>query len=95
MKYIKIIFLGGLTLLSAIGYAQKTRVEGSAATYAGDSLFFKTYSDYITYSEESLSRIKVDSKGNFSTTLKVVEPTFVFVGLGAQRGYFFAEPGKS
>jgi len=92
---LKIIFLGGLTLLSAIGYAQKTRVEGSAATYAGDSLFFKTYSDYITYSEESLSRIKVDSKGNFSTTLKVVEPTFVFVGLGAQRGYFFAEPGKS
>lgn len=92
---LKKIFLWIGILLTSAGFAQKTRVSGNAITYAGDSLFFKTYSDFITYSEESLERIKVDAKGNFSTTLKVVEPTYVFVGLGAQRGYFFAEPGKS
>lgn len=77
------------------GFAQKAKIEGTEPSYAGDSLIFKTYTDYITYSEEVLDRVHIDSKGHFSGSLLVVEPTFVFVNMGALRGFFFAEPGKS
>lgn len=83
-----------LMMLSSVGFSQTVKISGNAPSYSGDSLFFKTYSDFITYSEESLDRIMVDVKGKFTASLRVVEPTFVFVTLGAQRGYFFAEPGK-
>ena len=84
-----------LTLLAAnVGYCQMAHIKGTAPSYAGDSLTFQTYSDLITYNEEPLGKVKVDKRGSFQSSLKVVEPTFVFVVLGAQKGYFFAEPGK-
>jgi peroxiredoxin len=90
----KVLLLSLILLTAHVGYSQVAHIRGNAPSYAGDSLTFQTYSDLITYNEEYLEGVRVDKNGNFKGALRVVEPTFVFVILGAQKGYFFAEPGK-
>jgi Thiol-disulfide isomerase and thioredoxins len=90
----KVLLLSLILLAVNASFGQMARIKGNASSYAGDSLTFQTYSDLITYNEELLERVKVDAGGNFQGSLRIVEPTYVFVNLGAQRGYFFAEPGK-
>lgn len=90
----KALLLATILFVALTGYCQMSHIKGNAPTYAGDSLTFQAYSDLISYSEEPLAKIKVDANGNFGGSLKVVEPTFISFLLGAQKGYFFAEPGK-
>lgn len=82
-------------LASYAACCQMAHVKGVAPSYSGDSLTFQTYTDFVTYSEEYLEKVRVGADGRFEGKIGVVEPTFVFVSLGAQRGYFFVEPGKS
>jgi thiol-disulfide isomerase/thioredoxin len=90
----KVLLLSLVLLAAHLGYGQIAHIKGNAPSFAGDSLTFQTYSDLISYNEEYLEGVRVDRNGSFSGSLKLVEPTFVFVTLGAQKGYFFAEPGK-
>lgn len=91
----KLRFLvASLLLLSISTWAQQVRIKGTASSFAGDSLIFQTYSDFITYNEEIVEKVRVGKDGFFEGRMRIVEPTFIFVTLGAQKGYFFAEPGK-
>ncbi|RLD61810.1 MAG: hypothetical protein DRJ01_07205, partial [Bacteroidetes bacterium] len=46
-------------------YSQNVTISGNAPTYAGDSLFFYTYSDLITYKEKKICECKVSQNGKF------------------------------
>lgn len=91
----KLLVLSIMLLGFIAGYGQQVRIKGHAPSFAGDTLVFKTYSDQITYNEETIEKVAVDARGDFSGTLRVVEPSYIFVLLGAQKGYLFADPGKS
>jgi len=71
-----------------------TIIKGTAPSYRGDELVFKTYKDYITLDEKELFRVKVDSSGSFYARVPVEEILYVFIYLGIYKGHFYMEPGK-
>ncbi|MDD2548633.1 MAG: TlpA disulfide reductase family protein [Bacteroidales bacterium] len=93
-------FFRRVTLLTLIVLSFTTlsnaqvKLSGNAPSYAGEVLTFCRYSDYITRTEEVLSKCTVDKSGNFNCDIKVNETTFIFSQLGIYYAYLFIEPGK-
>lgn len=84
-----------LILMTATLNAMKTsnvRITGQAIEYAGDSLHFMVYSDYLTLAEEQLVAVKVDKEGKFDAQFLLQETKQVFIHLGVYKMYLFAQP---
>ena len=93
--YRKVAILA-LIILSTTGLSNaQVKLRGNAPSYAGGELIFVKYSDYITQTEETLTKCAVDELGDFSCDLKVSETTFIFTQLGIYNAYLFVEPGKN
>lgn len=76
-------------------YGKQVTVVGCSPDYKGLALSFYNVSDRISNTNTELAKVKVSADGCFTASLIVDDITQVFVDLGAIRGYFFAEPGKT
>jgi len=76
-------------------FAQSVKITGNAKTYAGDSLYWKTYSDQITFTEKQLAACKVANNGDFEFNLAIEKPSISFIHLNVFKGILYLEPGKS
>lgn len=94
MKYLKGISPSIFILISLLSFSQEATVEGNSPDYRNDEIIFYQYSDFITSTETEVGRCRVDSTGNFTCKLKILETTYVFSYLGIYRIYFFAEPTR-
>jgi peroxiredoxin len=90
---IKLFFI--LCCLFSFQYiaAQDIKIKGQAVDYAGEELRFYTYSDLITYTEETLFRCTVDDKGNFEGSGKFMHEEIVMARSGIYTVYFYGIPG--
>lgn len=75
-------------------FAQNTEISGNAKSYAGDTLIFYSYRDYITFKKSDEIKAIVDSAGNFSVSITADKTKCYYVDLIVFRGQLFAEPGK-
>jgi peroxiredoxin len=73
--------------------AQTISIQGAAPDYAGATLRFCTYSDYITYTEDNVLQCTVDSSGKFSGHGPMPHEGMVFARAGIYFIYFYAMPG--
>ncbi|HUW06803.1 MAG TPA: TlpA disulfide reductase family protein [Williamwhitmania sp.] len=87
--------LATLLLWPSFLMAQRVTISSCAPEYDGMNLVFYRYSDRISNTTDSLAGAKLDSNGCFTASFVLEETTCVYVDLGANRGYFFAVPGKS
>ncbi|MCB8963536.1 MAG: TlpA family protein disulfide reductase [Bacteroidales bacterium] len=94
MNLLRTILVSILIFSTAHINAQEATVQGNAPDYKGDEIVFYQHSDFITMAENEIGRCKVDSSGEFTCTLKILETTYVYSYLGIYRIYFFAEPSK-
>jgi len=85
-----LLLVGGLSL-----FAQKVSVLGCAPEYDGMELVFYRYTDRISNATAEIAKVQLSTEGCFTTHFVLEETTQVFVDLGAVRGYFFAEKGKT
>ncbi len=69
-------------------------IHGNAGTYAGETLYLSTYSDYITKTKKNIAESKVDDEGYFSFTVESNECFEAFIDLDVFVGYIIVEPGK-
>jgi hypothetical protein len=72
--------------------AQTINIQGVAPDYAGTTLRFCTYSDYITYTEDNVMQCAVDSAGKFSGAGHLAHEGMVFARAGIYFIYFYALP---
>lgn len=87
-----ILFLLPMYSLSQL---EKTVISGKHADYAGDSLTFYTYSDWLTRTEEKIAKVKVDAEGNFRFEPDQKGVFMIYTELGIYRGSLLVEAGKS
>jgi peroxiredoxin len=87
LLFFSILGLGGN--LKAMGVT----IHGNNPDYARQTIELFKYTNYITSSESRLFKAVVDSKGDFTLTFDVSEPTFVFMHQGIFFVYLYAEPG--
>jgi peroxiredoxin len=81
------------TCATLVAGAQHIGIQGIAPDYAGKTLHFCTYSDYITYTEDRVAQCAVDSAGRFSCADELPHEGMVFVRSGIYFIYFYALPG--
>ena len=78
--------------VSLMASAQTISIQGIAPDYAGATLRFYTYSDYITHTENNVVQCTVDADGKFSGTGHLAHESMVFVRSGIYFIYFYAMP---
>jgi len=83
-----------LILFIISGSLSASEIHGNAPDYAGSELIFYKYKDRITFMNEELFRLNVDTSGNFSTSVNIDQITYVFGEFGIYHAYFFLEPDK-
>ncbi|SDC41151.1 TlpA family protein disulfide reductase [Williamwhitmania taraxaci] len=91
-------FAGLLLLLLVVSitlFSQKVSLQGCAPEYDGMEIVFYRFTDRISNSTAQLATVKLSTEGCFNTRFVLEETTQVFVDLGAIRGYFYAEKGKT
>ncbi|MDR3181026.1 MAG: peroxiredoxin family protein [Prevotellaceae bacterium] len=81
-----------LLCASLMASAQTISIQGVAPDYAGTTLRFCTYSDYITYAEDNIMECTVDASGNFSGNGHLAHEGMVFARSGIYFIYFYALP---
>ncbi|MDR2449132.1 MAG: redoxin domain-containing protein [Prevotellaceae bacterium] len=84
-----LIFFHGASL---IAFAQTISIQGVAPGYAGTTLRFCTYGDYITYTEDNVVQCDVDATGKFSGSGDITHEGMVFARSGIYFIYFYAVP---
>ena len=94
MKKIFTLFIIFYAFINTIN-AQIVTIKGNAKTYAGDELYWKTYSDQITFTEKQLAVCKVNKKGDFKFTININKACISFIHLNVFKGILYLEPGKS
>ena len=92
MKYIFLIFI---LLFSILGFSQTVVISGTANDYIGDSIPIYKYKDLVTYDEELINTMYVDSSGVFSIKLNIDEITYIFMYLGVFRAEMYVEPNTN
>ncbi|MCG8410247.1 MAG: TlpA family protein disulfide reductase [Bacteroidales bacterium] len=93
MTKVNFFVLVFLSIISST-LAQDVVLKGNALEYAGETLSFFTYSDWITNTEAKLTECKVDEQGNFLCSFSTNETLYVYVKLGVYEAYIFIEPEK-
>lgn len=86
-----------LLLLPLLAFTQqgKTIISGKHTSYAGDTLIFYSYSDWLTRVDEKIATVPVDAEGNFRLELDKPGVFMLFTELGIYRGSLLAQAGKS
>jgi len=90
MKLIHSILLFSF-VLSLSATAQNVEITGNSKTYAGDTLTFYTYTEYITKSKENLGSAVVDSTGKFTFNFEINETICAYIDLEVFQGKIFLE----
>ena len=100
-RFILLLFASGFWILDS-GFSQNVTINGKADTsyiaHAGmlsSTIFAFTYDDYISYKEKELGSSPIDEKGNFSISLKISEPTYLFLMIENAKAEMIAEPNKT
>lgn len=88
------VLIFGCLLYKSI-YCQKVDISGKCPAYSGKTLDIYTYTDEITYMEESLGSIEIDDSGAFSIQININEIRKIFIPLGIYKGYMYIEPNIS
>jgi hypothetical protein len=83
-----------LLSITISGNLAASEITGNAPEYAGSELIFYKYQDRITFMNEEIFRLNIDTAGNFSTNVNVDQITYVFGEFGVYHAYFFLEPDK-
>ena len=69
-----------------------SHVYGTAKEYANSEIIFYRYQDRITYLQEEVFRMAIDSTGKFDVRFDLPRTTYLFAQFGIYYAYFFAEP---
>lgn len=86
-----LFFLFTVSIIPSI--AAETVFQGRAVSYAGEKLFFLSYSDMISFRETTLASCTVSDSGEFKCTAVLDETRLIFIKLGVYNCIFYAEPG--
>jgi len=73
----------------------QTNISGSAPKYAGDTLTFCCYDNYITKAEKQLAKCIVDKNGNFKIKIDISDIQYIFVRHEKLVHYFFVQPNSN
>ncbi|MFP4663917.1 MAG: TlpA family protein disulfide reductase [Bacteroidales bacterium] len=90
-NYILIIFML-ITVLSAHGQ-EACRVYGTAEQYAGKTLEFFLYEDFLSEKTQPVFVMEVDNEGQFNTGFEVDQTRPVYCLAGIYKFWFLATPG--
>ncbi|MDG5799583.1 redoxin domain-containing protein [Marinilabiliaceae bacterium ANBcel2] len=74
--------------------SDSVRIKGANEEYAGFTLVFEHYSNFITSETKPLLSLQIDDEGVFDYTFPLEEITYAFVDLGRYRAHIYFEPGK-
>ena len=91
----KAAFIVIICLISIGINAQQVKIKGNAKSYAGDSLFWSSYEDQVTFEEKELAKCKVLPNGDFNFVINTKETVLSFIHLNVFKGILFIEPGKT
>lgn len=94
-KYIFILLMSVTLGSHCMAQEKQTRVFGHAPDYKNMVLVFEHYQNYLTYEEEELFSIKVDSTGHFSFSFPLEKTTYAYADLGNFRGFLYLQPGEN
>ncbi len=83
---------GGAPVKKVLG--KKAVVYGRVPQYAGRSISFFMWTDYITQQREVLGSTKVGKDGAFEVELPLFETQLVMLELGVYTCYMYMEPGN-
>lgn len=75
--------------------AQNVTIKGNAISYAGDSITFLTYSDYITYTTKKVCECNVKKNGDFLCKFKTDNTKYLFANLGIYKIVLYVEPDST
>jgi hypothetical protein len=75
--------------------ASTVKISGSAPQYAGLILEFQRICNPITLNNQTLGSCHVGVDGRFNIEFELDSVSRISIPLGANNGFFFAEPGKS
>ncbi len=76
--------------------AQSVIITGNAKTYAGDTLVFYKYSDFLTNLKSTVCQAIVDTSGSFTFNTTVSEPnTELHIDLAVFEGILYVSPADS
>ncbi|MCD4664585.1 MAG: TlpA family protein disulfide reductase [Bacteroidales bacterium] len=82
-----------LVLLVLFSFARETTVTGKLTGAENLEIRLLTYSDLITYNEQVLDRIIIDSNGNFKFTIDLKETIISFLDVEFYSFILYLEPG--
>ncbi len=83
-----------MILLSAISLqGQESRIHGTNEQYAGKTLEFFVYEDFLSEKTQTLFDAEVDKDGNFSARFDVEKTRPVYCLAGIYKFWFLATPG--
>ena len=88
------LLLSLLLFISPVKGQQKVLLEGQAPSYAGETITFYRYSDYITRDTTHLVTTPFDGRGNFTCKIALNQTSQIFTNLGPYKGYLYVEPGQ-
>lgn len=71
------------------------KISGKVPEYAGDSLKFLSYFDYLTLEEKPVVAVKVASDGTFEARFSVKETQQIFLHLGVYKLYLYVQPNAN
>ena len=95
-----IIIISGLVLtivalLKTAEAQDPVRLEAGAPSYAGHTISFYKYTDYLTRDTTVICQDTIADDGTFRCMFTTRQTTKIFTDLGPYRGFLFAEPGKT
>ncbi|MBE0647528.1 MAG: TlpA family protein disulfide reductase [Bacteroidales bacterium] len=92
---LKYFLLISLVILCAQGFSQPVTVTGSAIGAEGRTIRLITWSDLITFTEETVAETVIDSIGNFSMTFDLPVTSYIAVAIDLHRSNLYMQPGQS
>lgn len=93
MKHILLLSLS--IFCGLISFSQNVTIKGNAPGGEGRFIKLTRSSDYITNTELTIAKAKIDSSGNFSLTAPLGRTTLGKLSIDFHSADFFIEPGKT
>lgn len=79
--------------LAVSAYSQKCHIYGHAPEYAGQTIVFERYKDFISEETETVFRIQFNAEGDFDEEFETCCIQPVFSEFGVFKAHFYAIPG--
>ena len=84
-----------LTLLFSPAFSQMTKIFGKAETAIGYMIKLKTFSDYLSMTEQQISECVIQPDGSFLLETDLSFTKMCILVIGFQKTEIYLEPGKS